>query len=70
MTVNLSYDELVLLVQLVQQRFMEMHRKDPKTSVVFEEALFKKLYDAHMDAMDEVKRTGGHTTEADQQPRQ
>ncbi len=65
MTVDLSYDELVLLVQLVQQRFIQMQRKDPKDTAPFETALFKRLYDAHMDAMDEMKRTGGHTREAD-----
>jgi hypothetical protein len=30
MTVDLSYDELVLLVQLVQQRFVEIQRKTLK----------------------------------------
>jgi hypothetical protein len=58
MTVDLSYDELVLLIQLVNQRFVEIQRKDPeapeaKTS--FEVALCKKLYEAHMDEMKIIK---------------
>ena len=65
MEVDLSYDELVLLVQLTHQRFIEMQRKDPEDKTPFEVALCNKLYDAHMDAMDEMKRTGGHTREED-----
>ena len=44
--VDLSYDELVLLIQLVNQRFVEMARKDPPDPATFETALFEKLYDA------------------------
>jgi hypothetical protein len=55
MTVDLSYDELVLLIQLVHQRSVEIARKDPEATTSFEVALRKKLYDAHMDEMKIIK---------------
>ena len=51
MMVDLNYDELVLLIQLVNVRFCELQRKDPNDTTPFEVALFKKLYDAHMVEM-------------------
>lgn len=62
MTVDLSYDELVLLVQLVQGHFVKLQLaqaqqgvKPEDVATPFEVALFKKLYDAHMDAMKIIK---------------
>lgn len=55
MTVDLNYDELVLLIQLVNQHFVQLQNDQIKQGVApekvatpFEAALFKKLYDAHM----------------------
>ena len=50
MTVDLSYDELELLIQLVNLHFTDIQRKDPEATTPFEVQLFKKLYDAHLDA--------------------
>jgi hypothetical protein len=62
MKVDLSYDELVLLIQLVNQRFVEMARKDPPNPATFETALFKKLYEAHLDEMDVIDPSHDHRT--------
>ena len=47
MMIDLNYDELVLLLQLVNVRFCELQRKDPNDTTPFEVALFKKLHEAH-----------------------
>jgi len=56
MKVELSYDELVLLIELANQRFCELQREDPNNTTPFEVQLFKKLYDAHMLEMGIMKR--------------
>ncbi len=55
MMVDLTYDELVLLCQLVNQCFVEKQQKDPNTATPFEAQLFKKLYDAHIEEMKVLK---------------
>jgi len=57
--VDLSYDELVLLIGLINGRFVEIARRDPEATTAFEEALFEKLY-AHMDEMNIVKGAAGN----------
>jgi hypothetical protein len=65
MTVDLNYDELVLLIQLVQQRCVELQNNQiqqgiapGKASTPFEVQLFKKLYDARTDEMKLMKQRG------------
>ena len=55
MMVDLNHDELVLLIQLVNQRFVELQTKDPNNKTPVEAALFKKLYDARMDEIKTMK---------------
>jgi hypothetical protein len=55
MTVDLNYDELVLLIQLVNRCFVEKQRKDPNTETPFEANLFKKLYAARTVEMQAIK---------------
>ena len=62
MKVDLSYDELTLLIQLINQRFVEMARKEPPTLATFETALFEKLYEAHLDEMDVIDPSHDHRT--------
>ena len=58
MKVDLNYDELVLLIQLVNQRFCDTQRQNPKATTPFEAALFKKLYDSHMEEMKAMEHVG------------
>ena len=58
MTVELNYDELVLLIQLVSERFTDIQRKDPEATTPFEAALFKKLCGAQTDEMKSMKQRG------------
>jgi hypothetical protein len=54
MKVDLSYDELTLLIQLINQRLVETARRDPTATGAFESALMTKLYEAHIDEMDVI----------------
>lgn len=51
MKVDLTYHELELLIQLLNQRFIELQSKDPNDKTLLEVALFKKLHDARTDEM-------------------
>ena len=63
MNVDLSYDELVLLIQLLNQRFVAIARKDITATTAFDEpALFTKLYEAHLDEMDIIDPSHDHRT--------
>jgi hypothetical protein len=61
----LSYDEFVLLIQLVNQRMVQLGREQQQQGVKledlatpFEAALLKKLYEAHLDEMKIIKEEG------------
>lgn len=68
MTVELNYDELVLLIQLVSQRFTDIQRKDPEATTPFEAALFKKLCGAQTDEMKSMKQRGVLCEEKGEEP--
>ena len=65
MKVDLSFDELTLLIQLINLRFVAIARKEIEATAAsnaFETALFNKLYEASIDEMDVIDPTHDHRT--------
>lgn len=71
MKVDLNFDELTMLIQLVNQRMVQQGREHHQRGTPMEElalttrlevALMTKLYEAHIDEMDVIDPSHDHRT--------